>query len=67
MSDAIDRVKSSLSQTDKIQILQELQTEIYSSTRLQLLRSLINGNIPKSVLQKLEEQGSFQPTSNALF
>lgn len=58
---AIAQVKGSLSQTDKIQILQELQTEIHSSTRLQLLRSLINGNIPNSVLQKLEEQGSFQP------
>ncbi|MBW4676537.1 MAG: ferritin-like domain-containing protein [Desmonostoc geniculatum HA4340-LM1] len=58
---AIDRVKGPLSQTNKIQILQELQTEIHSSTRLQLLRSLINGNIPNSVLQMLEEQGSFQP------
>jgi hypothetical protein len=58
---AIDRVKGILSQTDKIQILQELQTEIYSSTRLQLLRSLMNGNIPNCIIEKLEEQGSFQP------
>ncbi len=58
---AIAEVKGDLSVVNKIQILTELQTEVHSHTRLQLLQSLIKGVVPNSILQSLEDQGSFQP------
>lgn len=49
-----------LSINDKIKVLEELQTELHSNTRLKLLRSLMIGNVPDLIIQSLEEQGSFQ-------
>jgi hypothetical protein len=57
---AIDLTLGYLSRADKIKILQELQTEYQSNHRLQLLRSLMVNTVPNSILQSLEEQGSFQ-------
>lgn len=58
---AIAQVKGGLSKTETIQILEDLQTEVHSQTRLQLLRSLMSSAIPSTVMQALEDQGSFQP------
>ncbi|NJN72486.1 MAG: ferritin-like domain-containing protein [Limnothrix sp. RL_2_0] len=60
---AIAKIKGDLSYADKIQILEELQTEIHSQKRLDILRSLMTGIIPNSIMQKLEDQGSFKPYS----
>jgi hypothetical protein len=62
---AIAKVKGELSRTEKIQILAELQTEVHSQKRLDILRSLMSGSIPLSIMQKLEDQGSFKPYTAA--
>jgi hypothetical protein len=62
---AIATVKGDLSRVDKIQILEELKTEIHSQKRLDILRSLMTGPIPHNIMQKLEAQGSFKPYSAA--
>lgn len=60
---AIANVKGDLSRTEKIEILTELQTEVHSKKRLDILRSLMTGIIPDMIMQKLENQGSFKPYS----
>lgn len=60
---AIERGLGYLSFNDKVRILEELQTEFYSNTRLKLLRSLMVGTVPNTIMQSLEEQGSFQAYS----
>ncbi|MHC5761264.1 ferritin-like domain-containing protein [Nostoc sp.] len=58
---AIEQVKGHLTRSQKIQILEELDTETHSGTRLQILRSLMGGTSAKSILQTLEERGAFEP------
>ena len=58
---AIEQVKGHLTRSQKIQILQELDTQTHSGTRLQILRSLMGGTSAQSILQTLEERGAFQP------
>lgn len=58
---AIAQGKGYLSRVDQIQILEDLKTEIHSDRRLKLLRSLMLSSIPNSIIQKLEDQGSFKP------
>lgn len=58
---AIAQVKGHLSRSQKIQILEELDTETHSGTRLQLLRSLMQGKSADAIVQALEEQGAFLP------
>lgn len=58
---AIEQVKGHLSRSQKIQILAELDAEIQSGTRLQLLRSLMRGEHGGAIVQRLEEQGGFTP------
>ncbi|ANV87194.1 ferritin-like domain-containing protein [Picosynechococcus sp. PCC 7117] len=60
---AIEQGKGYLSRTNKVQILEELQTEIYSQQRLDLLRFMMTDSLPPSVLQRLDEQDSFKPFS----
>ncbi|MGB3204263.1 MAG: ferritin-like domain-containing protein [Crinalium sp.] len=56
---AIEKVKGHLSREQKIKIFQELETETHSSTRLNLLRSLmqVGGG---EIIQELEVRGAFQ-------
>ncbi|MEH2150069.1 hypothetical protein [Nostoc sp.] len=58
---AIEQVKGHLTRSQKIQILQELDTETHSGTRLQILRSLMGIKSTQSILQTLEERGAFEP------
>ncbi|MCU0541767.1 MAG: ferritin-like domain-containing protein [Oscillatoriaceae cyanobacterium Prado104] len=58
---AIERVKGHLSRSQKIQILEELDAETHSRTRLQLLRSLVKGKSASAIVQALEERGAFVP------
>ncbi|MEH2210542.1 ferritin-like domain-containing protein [Nostoc sp.] len=58
---AIEQVKGHLTRSQKIQILEELDTETHSGTRLQILRSLMGGKSAQSILQNLEERGAFEP------
>lgn len=52
-----------LSIHNKVKILEELDTENYSNTRLKLLRSLMIGTVPDSIVQSLEAQGYFNAYS----
>ncbi|AVH64385.1 ferritin-like domain-containing protein [Nostoc sp. 'Peltigera membranacea cyanobiont' N6] len=58
---AIEQVKGHLTRSQKIQILEELDTETHSGTRLEILRSLMGGTSAQSILQNLEERGAFKP------
>ncbi|MEH2265353.1 ferritin-like domain-containing protein [Nostoc sp.] len=58
---AVEQVKGHLTRSQKIQILEELDTETHSGTRLQILRSLMGIKSAQSILQILEERGAFQP------
>jgi hypothetical protein len=58
---AIAQVKGHLSRSQKIQILEELDTETHSGKRLQLLRSLMRGKSADAIVQALEERGAFVP------
>jgi len=58
---AIEQVKGHLSRGQKIQVLQELDTENHSRTRLDLLRSLMVGDSVQSIVETLENRGAFQP------
>ncbi|MDZ7967682.1 MAG: ferritin-like domain-containing protein [Nostoc sp. DedSLP03] len=58
---AIEQVKGHLTRSQKIQILEELDTETHSGTQLQILRSLMGGKSAQSILQNLEERGAFEP------
>jgi predicted transcriptional regulator YheO len=60
---AIAQVKGDLSRSQQIQILQELETEVQSGTRLNYLRSLMQKTNAQHIVQELEERGSFQPFS----
>lgn len=60
---AIAQVKGDLSRSQQIQILQELETEVQSGTRLNYLRSLMQKTNAQHIIQELEERGSFQPFS----
>ena len=59
----IEKVLGYLSVKDKVQILTELKTQEYSNIKLELLRSLMLGTVPNSIIQSLEEQGAFQAYS----
>lgn len=58
---AIAQVKGHLSRSQKIQILEELDTETHSGTRLQLLRSLMQGKSANAIVQTLDDRGAFLP------
>ena len=60
---AIEQGKGYLSRTNKVQILEELQTEAYSQQRLDLLRFMMADSLHLSVLQRLDDQDSFRPLS----
>lgn len=60
---AIAQVKGHLGRSQKISILQELDAETHSGTRLQLLRSLMRGNSASAIVQALEDRGAFLPLS----
>lgn len=60
---AIAQVKGDISRSQKIQILEELDTETHSGTRLKLLRSLMRGKSAEAIVQALEEKGAFVPLS----
>ncbi len=58
---AIEQVKGHLSRQQKLRIFQELDTEIHSGIRLNLLRSLMRGEAAGIIVQELEDRGAFQP------
>lgn len=58
---AIAQIKGHLSRSQKIQILEQLDTETHSGTRLQILRSLMQKTTADVIVQALETQGSFTP------
>ena len=58
---AVEQVKGHLTRSQKIQVLEELDTETHSGTRLQILRSLMGIKSAQSILQTLEERGAFEP------
>lgn len=58
---AIAQVKGHLSRSQKIHILEELDTETHSGTRLQLLRSLMQGRSADAIVQALDDRGAFLP------
>ncbi|MBD2446371.1 ferritin-like domain-containing protein [Nostoc sp. FACHB-152] len=58
---AIEKVKGDLTRSQKIQILEELDTQIHSGTRLQILRSLMRGASADAIVQALDERGAFEP------
>ncbi|BAY81065.1 hypothetical protein NIES267_05300 [Calothrix parasitica NIES-267] len=57
---AVERVKGHLSKQEKINIFQQLETEIHSGSRLKLLHSLINLPNTENILENLQMKGSFQ-------
>ncbi len=59
--EAIAHVKGHLSRTQKLQVLEELDTEHHSGSRLQLLRSLMRGDGAGAIIQALEERDAFRP------
>ena len=58
---AIAQVKGDLTRSQKIRILEELDTETHSGTRLHLLRSLMRGEAAEAIVQALEARGAFEP------
>lgn len=58
---AIGQVKGDLSRSQRVQILEELETETQSGIRLNYLRSLMQKTNAQTVIQELESRGSFQP------
>ncbi|WP_353931568.1 ferritin-like domain-containing protein [Okeanomitos corallinicola TIOX110] len=58
---AIEQVKGELTKVQKIQILEELDTENHSGTRLKILQSLMNMPSANNILQRLAEKGAFTP------
>ncbi|MBD2209031.1 ferritin-like domain-containing protein [Nostoc linckia FACHB-104] len=58
---AIEQVKGHLSRSQKIQILEELDTQTHSGTRLEILRSLMRGASAEAIVQALDERDAFQP------
>jgi hypothetical protein len=57
----IEQVKGHLTRSQKVKILEELDTETHSGIRLKLLRSLMNIKSAYAIFQALEERGAFQP------
>ncbi|AUS99835.1 hypothetical protein CLI64_05220 [Nostoc sp. CENA543] len=58
---AIAQIKGHLSRSQRIQILEQLDTQTHSNTRLQILRSLMQKTTADVIVQTLETQGSFTP------
>ncbi|MBE9195774.1 ferritin-like domain-containing protein [Synechocystis sp. LEGE 06083] len=58
---AIEQGKGYLSSDDRRQIFTELQTEVQSQNKLNLLRSLMVHGVPPEILSRLEEQQCFVP------
>jgi hypothetical protein len=58
---AIAQVKGYLSRSQKIRILEELDTESHNYTCLKFLRSLMRNPNSGAILQQLEAKGAFQP------
>jgi hypothetical protein len=58
---AIAQVKGDLTRSQKIRILEELDTETHSGTRLHLLRSLMRGEAAEAIVQALSARGAFEP------
>lgn len=58
---AIALVKGHLGRSQKISILEELDAETHSGTRLQLLRSLMRGKSASAIVQALDDRGAFLP------
>ncbi|WP_339377519.1 ferritin-like domain-containing protein [Calothrix sp. NIES-2100] len=58
---AIEQVKGHLTRSQKIQILEELDTQTHSGTRLEILRSLMRGTSADAIVQALDERGAFAP------
>ncbi|MBD2438132.1 ferritin-like domain-containing protein [Nostoc sp. FACHB-110] len=58
---AIERVKGDLTRSQKINILEELDTQTHSGTRLQILRSLMRVTSAGAIIQALDERGAFEP------
>lgn len=58
---AIEKVKGHLTRSQKIHILEQLDTQTHSGIRLQLLRSLMQPTSANTILQTLEAQGAFTP------
>lgn len=58
---AIEQVKGHLSRSQKLSIFEQLDSETHSGTRLALLRSLMQHAGAGSIVQTLEEQGTFRP------
>jgi rubrerythrin len=57
---AIEQVKGHLSRSQKIEILENIDTETHSGTRLKLLRSLIESAGTSAIVEKLIAQGKFE-------
>ncbi|MBF2065186.1 MAG: ferritin-like domain-containing protein [Calothrix sp. C42_A2020_038] len=60
---AVEQVKGGLSRQQKITIFQELGAEYHSSSRLNLLRSLMIYPQTRTIVQQLDEQNAFKPFS----
>ncbi|WP_427158478.1 ferritin-like domain-containing protein [Aliinostoc sp. HNIBRCY26] len=58
---AIAQIKGHLSRSQKIHILEQVDTQTHSNTRLQILRSLMQKTTADVIVQTLETQGSFTP------
>lgn len=58
---AIEQVKGPCTRSQKIQILEALETEAHSGSRLQLLRSLMRAEAASPIVQTLAERGAFEP------
>jgi rubrerythrin len=58
---AIEQVLGHLSRQQKIRILEELDTETHSGSRLSQLRGLIEQEATGIITQELEERGYFKP------
>jgi hypothetical protein len=58
---AIEKVKGDLTRSQKIKILEELDIQTHSGTRLQILRSLMRGASADAIVQALDERGAFEP------
>jgi len=60
---AIAQVKGDLSRQQKVRILEELNTETHSGTRLNLMRYLMRSEKAERIIQALEARGAFKPLS----
>lgn len=58
---AIAEVKGDLSRTQKVRILEQLNTENHSGNRLNLMRHLMGTEKAQRIIQVLETKGAFKP------